>query len=205
MSTFSHVSWWNIIFPWFKPHLFYICSSLNHHFSEWIWATCLARRIRPQPLKAPLRDPQRPGWFGAATGRRIFCAVARRPWGGGLAGGKSWEIPYDYWKPWSKNGVPSGKPTKNYGKSPFLMGKSTINDCKPSKVRSITSRIWVNFITTSLFSLTGIMVRLWGIIPKWPNYSGLWIIIICPDWFDYFDHGVYPTDSNFDMEHGENT
>jgi hypothetical protein len=25
------------------------------------------------------------------------------------------------------NGLPSGKPTKNYGKSPFLMGKSTIN------------------------------------------------------------------------------
>ena len=25
------------------------------------------------------------------------------------------------------NGLPSGKHTKNYGKSPFLMGKSTIN------------------------------------------------------------------------------
>jgi len=24
-------------------------------------------------------------------------------------------------------------------------------------------------------------------------------------WFDYFDHGVYPTDSNLDMKHGKNT
>ena len=36
---------------------------------------------------------------------------------------------------------------------------------------------WVNFITTSLFSLTGIMVRIRGIIPKWPNYSGEWNIM----------------------------
>ena len=26
-----------------------------------------------------------------------------------------------------QNHIPSGKPTKNYGKSPFLLGKSTIN------------------------------------------------------------------------------
>ena len=32
-------------------------------------------------------------------------------------------------------------------------------------------------ITTSLFSLTGMMVR--GIIPIWPNYSGLWISCWC--------------------------
>ena len=28
------------------------------------------------------------------------------------------------------------------------------------------------YLTTSLFSLTGIMVNGWEIIPKWPNYSG---------------------------------
>jgi hypothetical protein len=29
---------------------------------------------------------------------------------------------------WETTGLPSGKHTKNYGKSPFLMGKSTTND-----------------------------------------------------------------------------
>jgi hypothetical protein len=32
------------------------------------------------------------------------------------------------WMKWGSQGtIPSGKHTKNYGKSPFLMGKSTIN------------------------------------------------------------------------------
>jgi hypothetical protein len=31
------------------------------------------------------------------------------------------------WLQLSENPIPSGKHTKNYGKSPFLMGKSTIN------------------------------------------------------------------------------
>ena len=42
-------------------------------------------------------------------------------------------------------------------------------------------RIWVNLITTSLFSLTGIMVYVREIIPKWPQDSGRWNIIIYPD------------------------
>ena len=41
--------------------------------------------------------------------------------------------------------------------------------------------LWVNFITTSLFSLTGIMVRIREIIPKWPQDSGEWNMIIYPD------------------------
>ena len=48
--------------------------------------------------------------------------------------------------------------------------------------------IWVNFITTSLFSLTGILVRIRGVIPNWPqqfrlvNYYNLYpdkYIYIC--------------------------
>jgi hypothetical protein len=37
----------------------------------------------------------------------------------------------------------------------------------------ITIDLGKKFITTSLFSLTGIMVRIRGIIPKWPQDSGL--------------------------------
>ena len=37
------------------------------------------------------------------------------------------------------------------------------------------------FLTTSLFSLTGIIVFIRKIIPKWPNHSGSWIIIIYPE------------------------
>ena len=44
-------------------------------------------------------------------------------------------------------------------------------------------RISGYIITTSLFSLTGIIVRLQGIIPKWPNNSDAWIIVIYPDSF----------------------
>ena len=51
--------------------------------------------------------------------------------------------------------------------------------------------IWVNFITTSLFSLTGILVRIRGVIPNWPqqlrlvNYDNLPIYIYM--WFLLMD------------------
>ena len=37
---------------------------------------------------------------------------------------------------------------------------------------NMSHSIWVNLITTSLISLTGILVFIWGIIPKWPQDSG---------------------------------
>ena len=40
-------------------------------------------------------------------------------------------------------------------------------------------------ITTSLRPSPGIMVYSREIIPKWPNYSGWWIMIICPDLWMY--------------------
>ena len=40
--------------------------------------------------------------------------------------------------------------------------------------------IWVNYNDLTATSLE-VMVRIREIIPKWPNYSGWWNIIICPD------------------------
>ena len=47
------------------------------------------------------------------------------------------------------------------------------------KIVDDTRYIWVNY-NDLLFSLTGIMVYLGEIIPKWPNISGWWIVIIYP-------------------------
>ena len=55
---------------------------------------------------------------------------------------------------------------------PFLFPYS-IHDFQP--IFSIIF-IWVNFITTSLFSLTGNHWWIREIIPKWPTYSGSWSI-----------------------------
>ena len=50
------------------------------------------------------------------------------------------------------------------------------------RIAATWQMIWVNFITTSLFSRTlGTMVYFREIIPKWPNYSGSWNIIIYPE------------------------
>ena len=47
---------------------------------------------------------------------------SRTQWGGNWW--ETWRVPNHPWRNWQ---IPSGKHTKNYGKSPFLMGKSTIN------------------------------------------------------------------------------
>ena len=44
---------------------------------------------------------------------------------------------------------------------------------------------WVNYNDRTLFSLTGIMVRIREIIPKWPHYSDEWNIIIYLDTYKY--------------------
>ena len=53
-----------------------------------------------------------------------------RPWFYGQKMGMSNRFFYQFflwWSPFFLHDIPSGKHTKNYGKSPFLMGNSTIN------------------------------------------------------------------------------
>ena len=41
--------------------------------------------------------------------------------------------------------------------------------------------IWVNYNDLTVLPKPGIMVYVRKNIPKWPNYSGSWIIMIYPD------------------------
>jgi hypothetical protein len=51
---------------------------------------------------------------------------------------------------------------------PKLLG----NHCFVGKAMGFSTSIWVNYNDLTVLPNPGIMVSVWEIIPKWPNYSG---------------------------------
>ena len=83
-------------------------------------------------------------------------------------------LPFIYWGFFhNQQGIPFFTNTRPSSLEGLISQIQRIRSWRPGNNWNILEHnIWVNLITTSLFSLTGIMVRIREIIPKWPNYSG---------------------------------
>ena len=99
------------------------CTIMNnvfqHHVST-MYQPFMSTMYQPFMARASRPWRRHPGPSAPLWSRRWHCwqGSVQRPGG---------QRSMDWWDNWQENLIPSGKHTKNYGKSLFLMGKSTIS------------------------------------------------------------------------------